>query len=91
MADVLFPGRGYRGKDMAKRVKTDLRMPQGLVAWTDEVCRALGVSKNAFFSLAGAMLAMRFVPLVPGKKRQRLVADLRGFVQQVLGEMESSL
>lgn len=89
--DVLFPGRGYRGDDMVERVKTDMRMPRGLVDWIEEVCKALGVSKNAFFSMAGAALAMKFVPLFPGAKRQKLFKELKRFMLQVLDETESSL
>jgi hypothetical protein len=87
----MFPGRGHRGGNVAERVKTDMRMPRFLVERVEEVCTALGLGKNAFFSMAGAMLALRFLPLIPGKKRPRLVRDLKRFLLKVIEEVESSL
>lgn len=86
--DVLFPGRGYRGDSMAERIKTDLRMPRVLLEWVEEICRGLGISKNAFFSIAGALLALRILPILPGTKRSGLFRSLKQFVYQVVEELE---
>lgn len=90
--DQLFPGRGYRGcGGVVERVKTDLRMPKFLIRRVGEVCAALGLGKNAFYSMAGAMLALKFIPLVAGKKRSRLVQDLKRFLLKAIEEAEASL
>ena len=66
-------------------------MPRSLVRDIESVCYALGVPKNAFFAMGAATLAMQFLPLVPGKKRGRLVKDLAKFVRKVADEVEGTL
>lgn len=77
--------------DMSNRAHTDLRLPQLLVDRIEEVCYALGIPKNAFFVLGAATLALKLLPLLPGRKRARLVADLEEFVVKLIANVKQAL
>ncbi|OGO08164.1 MAG: hypothetical protein A2Y61_00330 [Chloroflexi bacterium RBG_13_60_13] len=77
--------------DMSQRIPIYLRLPRLLVERVEEICYALGVPKNAFFAIGAATLALNLLPLMPGKKRPRLLADLEKFVQDILANARKAL
>ena len=76
---------------MGQRVKTDLRLPKLLIKQVESICYALGIPKNAFFTLGVAGLALQLAPLLPGRKRARLVQDMEKIVLKLLAEVKKSL
>jgi hypothetical protein len=71
---------------MGGRTKTTLELPQDLTRAIGEVCQALGVPKNAFFAVASAMLVIKLLPMLPGRKRHDLLNQLDSLVQRVVME-----
>ena len=84
-------GTTKSGEGIGKRAKTDLRLPRLLIKAVEAVCYALGIPKNAFFALGAARLALKLAPLIPGRKRGRLVQDLEKIVLKTLDEAKKAL
>lgn len=69
---------------MGERVKTDLRLPRMLVQHIEEMAELVGLPKNAFITIACAMLATQLSKrYAPGKKRKKMLTDLEKMCEQV--------
>ena len=75
----------------ADRIKTDLRLPKEFVVVVEEACRKLGVPKNAFFVLAGALFLAQLEPAMKSKKSDKLLEDLEILVQNLIFNIKKSL
>lgn len=72
---------------MSERVKTDMRLPRMLVQHVEEVADLCGLPKNAFFTIAAAMLATRLSKrYAPGKKRRKMLLDLERMAKKCFQE-----
>lgn len=72
---------------MSERVKTDMRLPRMLIQHVEEMGDLIGLPKNAFFTIAAAMLATRMSKrYAPGKKRRKMLADLEKLVARCFKE-----
>jgi len=76
---------------MGTRTKTDIRLPRMLLDSVEQVCYALGIPKNAYFAISVATMTLQLLPLLPGRKRKRLVQDLEKIVLKVIGGINDSL
>jgi hypothetical protein len=69
---------------MSERVKTDMRLPRMLIQHVEEVAELCGLPKNAFLTVAAAMLATQLSKrYAPGKKRKRMLLELEKMCEQV--------
>ena len=66
-----------------ERVRTDVRLPPDLAKQVGIVCRALGIPRNAFYTIAACEQMVKLSPLIKGKKRGVLVKELDKIVQKI--------
>lgn len=84
------PGHSLLGP-MCDRVKTDVRLPFALSHSVEELCAALGIPKNALFTLAASLLCVQLAPLLkPGVPRRKMLAELDALFQSVLAGARKS-
>ena len=74
---------------MAKRTKTDLRLPQTLVDRMKDLADAIGVPANAVYAMAAAQLVVQLSPLTEKttRRREALVSEVERLFQLVVSEI----
>jgi phosphopantothenoylcysteine synthetase/decarboxylase len=78
--------------NLSERVKTDMRLPRVLIQHVEEMAELVGLPKNAFFTVAAAMMATFLSrQYAPGKRRKKMLDDLEKEVQKVFREARKEL
>lgn len=85
------PEYHHQAGPLDKRVRTDVRMSERILRVMDEQCQTLGIPKNAFFTMAACILAVKFVPLLKGtKKRKTMLSNIEKLFQETLDEARAA-
>ena len=67
------------------RVRADVRIPREFLEPIQDVCERIGLPKNAFYSLAGALLLVELIPLLSrSKKREDYLNTVSKIFQKAL-------
>lgn len=67
-------------KNLEARVKTDIRLPVTVMEKVDEMCAALGLTKNALYTVGLCFLAVQFSEIVRAPRKR---ADLLTLVEKL--------
>jgi len=76
---------------MKERVKTDIRLPYKLVKHVEDMAAAVGIPKNAFFTVAAALLAIKLSKYESGQKRATMLRNLKKEVLAVFEAAENTV
>ena len=61
-----------------------MRLPRQLTDRVSDVCRALGIPRNVFYTLAAGKFLIELAPILPGSRRDILLASIDQLIQKTI-------